>query len=151
MFTLPDPVVVDVITAEAFVEFMASGKLDEIAKSGDQAAMLMALQAQAAVVADSDETLQGEESLVPGLPPTVLTPQEEADNKAAVKGQVRKVLNTAFSGKKNFENPSTNKKVVGEFRGIFHSKSLGIYFLIPVSRKRLGNKMLDSFFISVEN
>ncbi len=88
-FVIPSPVVVNVISTPAFVEFMASGKLDEIAASGDQGAMLMALQAQAAVLADSDETLQGDQSMVPGVSADqVLTEQELADQKASVKGQV---------------------------------------------------------------
>ena len=88
LFTLPDQVVVDPIDAGDFDSFMKSGKLDELVGSGDKGAMLMVLQAQAQVLADSDELLLTEEPLV-DVPGLELSPEEEEFNKAVVKGQIK--------------------------------------------------------------
>ena len=86
VYTIPSQVVVDPIDPAEFEDFIKSGSLDELVGSGDKGALMMALQAQASVLADSDDTLINEESLVPSIP---LTPEEQEFQKAAVKGQLK--------------------------------------------------------------
>jgi hypothetical protein len=88
VFHLPTPVVVDPISGAAFDTFMKSGKLDELAGSGDKGTMMMVLQAQAQVLADSEEALMTEEALV-GIQSLAPSPEEEEYNKAVVKGQLK--------------------------------------------------------------
>ena len=88
LFPLPDPVVVDPIDPADFEDFMNSGKLEELLGSGDTGTMLMVLQAQAGVIADSDETLVSDVPLV-DIPGLELTPEEEEFGKAVVNGQLK--------------------------------------------------------------
>ena len=87
-YKLPDPVVVDPINTADFQDFMKSGKLDELLGSGDKGTMMMVLQAQASVLADSDETLIKEETLV-DIPSIPKTAEEEEFDKAAAKGTLK--------------------------------------------------------------
>ena len=86
VYKIPSQVVVDPIDPAEFEDFIKSGSLDELVGSGDKGALMMALQAQASVLADSDDTLINEESLIPSIP---LTPEEQEFQKAAVKGQLK--------------------------------------------------------------
>ena len=86
VYKIPNQVVVDPIDPAEFEDFIKSGSLDELVGSGDKGALMMALQAQASVLADSDDTLINEESLIPSIP---LTPEEQEFQKAVVKGQLK--------------------------------------------------------------
>ena len=87
-YKLADSVVVDPINTADFQDFMKSGKLDELLGSGDKGTMMMVLQAQASVLADSDETLIEEETLV-DIPSIPKTAEEEEFDKAAAKGTLK--------------------------------------------------------------
>lgn len=87
VFQLADPVEVDPIDPSSFSDFMKSGTIEELAETGDKGALLMVLQAQAEVLADSDAFVS-EEPLV-AVPGLELTPEEQERNEAVVKAQMK--------------------------------------------------------------